>query len=308
MTTTTLFPAFSGLEATICAAVTAAPDEIPQKIPSSVAILLAMAMASSPEIWITSSSRDVSAFPGMNPAPMPWILCGPGLPPERTADSTGSTATICMDGLSGLRYWPHPVSVPPVPTPPTRMSTLPSVSFQISGPVVSLWTFGLSGLLNCCRRNPSSPSSPTSSSALAIAPPIPFAAGVSTRSAPNAFSSTRRSMLMDSGIVRMSLYPFAAATIASPMPVFPDVGSTRVVLPGAMSPRLSASVIIDRAMRSFTELAGLDDSSFATTSASAPSTTRLRRTRGVPPMRSRTESAILEEEPTSDATEREVVD
>jgi len=29
-----------------------------------------------------------------------------------------------------------PVMVPPVPTPETRMSMPPSVSFQISGPVV----------------------------------------------------------------------------------------------------------------------------------------------------------------------------
>jgi hypothetical protein len=32
---------------------------------------------------------------------------------------------------------------------------------------------------------------------------------------------TRRSMLMDSGMVRISSYPLAAATIASPMPVLP---------------------------------------------------------------------------------------
>ena len=36
---------------------------------------------------------------------------------------------------------------------------------------------------------------------------------------------------MLAGMVRMSLYPLAAAAIASPMPVLPDVGSTRMVLP-----------------------------------------------------------------------------
>ena len=36
--------------------------------------------------------------------------------------------------------------VPPVPTPATKMSTLPSVSAQISGPVVALWTAGLAVL------------------------------------------------------------------------------------------------------------------------------------------------------------------
>ena len=40
-------------------------------------------------------------------------------------------------GLLGLMYSATPVSVPPVPTPDTRISTCPSVSFQISGPVVS---------------------------------------------------------------------------------------------------------------------------------------------------------------------------
>jgi len=39
-------------------------------------------------------------------------------------------------------------------------------------------------------------------------------------------------------------YPRAAATMASAMPVLPEVGSTRVVLPAVMSPRFSASSII----------------------------------------------------------------
>ncbi len=37
-----------------------------------------------------------------------------------------------------------------VPTPATRMSTLPSVSCQSSGPVVRRWIAGLAGFLNCC--------------------------------------------------------------------------------------------------------------------------------------------------------------
>ena len=41
------------------------------------------------------------------------------------------------EGFLGLMYWQTPVSVPPVPTPEIRMSARPSVSFQISGPVVS---------------------------------------------------------------------------------------------------------------------------------------------------------------------------
>ena len=40
--------------------------------------------------------------------------------------------------------------VPPVPTPATSTSTAPSVSFQISGPVVFSWIAGLAGFSNCC--------------------------------------------------------------------------------------------------------------------------------------------------------------
>ena len=43
----------------------------------------------------------------MNPAPMPWILCGPGAPPEMTGDSAGSTATICtrISRTSGVHFY-----------------------------------------------------------------------------------------------------------------------------------------------------------------------------------------------------------
>jgi hypothetical protein len=43
-------------------------------------------------------------------------------------------------------YWATPVMVPPVPVPETRMSTLPSVSFQISGPVVAEVNGGIGGV------------------------------------------------------------------------------------------------------------------------------------------------------------------
>ena len=29
---------------------------------------------------------------GKNPAPIPWILCGPGTPPDNTGEASGSTA------------------------------------------------------------------------------------------------------------------------------------------------------------------------------------------------------------------------
>ena len=41
------------------------------------------------------------------------------------------------------------MTVPPVPTPATKMSTLPSVSAQISSAVVRRWTSGLASLANC---------------------------------------------------------------------------------------------------------------------------------------------------------------
>ena len=84
----------------------------------------------------------------MKPAPMPCIGCGPGWPPDKTADASGSTAMQRNDGLRALSTSPTPVMVPPVPIPETRMSALPSVSRQISSAVVRRWTSGLAGLRN----------------------------------------------------------------------------------------------------------------------------------------------------------------
>ena len=47
---------------------------------------------------------------------------------ESTAEEAGSTATILTAGFFDFRYSPTPVMVPPVPTPATKTSTLPSVS------------------------------------------------------------------------------------------------------------------------------------------------------------------------------------
>ena len=85
---------------------------------------------------------------GTKPAPMPWILCAPATPLDRTEEPAGSTATTLTLGFWLLRYSPTPVSVPPVPTPATKMSTVPSVSFQISGPVVARCAEGFAGLVN----------------------------------------------------------------------------------------------------------------------------------------------------------------
>ncbi len=96
----------------------------------------------------------------------------------------------------------------------------------------------------------------------------------------------RRSSDMDSGIVRISRYPFAAAAKARPMPVFPEVGSTSTVRPGVIDPSRSRASIMATPIRSFTELAGLKYSSLAATTAPGAESfaIRLRRTRGVFPM------------------------
>ncbi len=113
-------------------------------------------MASSFETVSTWSTRERSRFFGTKPAPMPWILCGPGTTasPARvcvmTGEWVGSTATLSMAlPLVRLRYRDTPVMVPPVPTPATSTSTSPPVSAQISGPVVLSWMAGLAGFSNC---------------------------------------------------------------------------------------------------------------------------------------------------------------
>src|SRR5258708_2247992 len=68
-------------------------------------------------------------------------------------------------------------------------------------------------------------------------------------------------MLIFSDIVKITLYPFIAAAIASPTPVLPDVGST-MVPPGCNNPFCSASSIIAKPILSFTLPPGLRYSSF----------------------------------------------
>jgi hypothetical protein len=90
---TIVFPLFSGRFASSIAAHTFAPEEMPARIPSSFASRRAIAKASSFVTWMHSvicacppSSFRCRLF-GTNPAPVPWILCGPGL--------TGCPASVC---------------------------------------------------------------------------------------------------------------------------------------------------------------------------------------------------------------------
>ena len=206
---------------------------------------------------------------GTNPAPIPWILCGPAFPSDNTGEVEGSSATIFTFGFCSFRYSPVPVRVPPVPTPAMKISTFPSVSFQISGPVVALCTAGFAGFTNCPGMKLFGISS-ASSLALAMAPFIPLVPSVRTSSAPYAFKMFRRSTLMVSGMVRMILYPLAAAIDARPIPVFPEVGSM-ITEPSFRIPFCSASSIIALAILSLTLPAGLKYSSFTRTVASSPS-------------------------------------
>ena len=69
----------------------------------------------------------------------------------------------------------------------------------------------------------------SSSCARAIAPFIPFSAGVSSSRAPSRASILRRSIDMLSGMHSVSFSPLAAATKARAMPVLPLVGSISTV-------------------------------------------------------------------------------
>ena len=85
---------------------------------------------------------------------------------------------------------------------------------------------------------------------------MPSAAGVKTNSAPKARINLRRSFDTDSGMVKIDLYPLAAATMATAMPVLPEVAST-IVPPGFNAPLDSAASIIAIPKRSLIEDVGL---------------------------------------------------
>ena len=130
------------------AAHSAAPPEMPASTPSRRAHSRASSRASSSSTGTISSITARFSTSGTKPGPIPWILCGPGSPPDRTGELSGSTPTTYRSGLRSLRRSPQPVIVPPVPTPATSTSTLPSRSRQISSAVVRRWISGLAGFEN----------------------------------------------------------------------------------------------------------------------------------------------------------------
>ena len=279
---TIVFPLFSGFFAICSAAYVAAPEDIPANIPSSFASLSCVSAASSSFTGYVPSIRFSSKTPGMNPGPIPCILCGPFSPFPIVWLPSGSTAIAWNPGFSSFRIFEIPVIVPVVPTADTSMSTPLLVSLISSCAVVSLCILGLNSFSNCCGITAFGISF-ASSSAFLTAPAIPSDPGVSTISAPYTARSFLLSWDIVSGIVRMSLYPFAAATNASPIPVFPLVGSIRTVS-GFISPVSSPYLMSATPTLSFTLLCGLKDSSFTSTSASIPYVSLFSLTRGVFPM------------------------
>ncbi len=162
----------------------------------------AISKAASLEMAMTSSMSAVSSTAGTKPAPMPWILCGPRRPPDRTGLADGSTAIILRSGRRGFKTRPQPVKVPPVPTPITSASTLPCVSAQISSAVVKACTSGLAGFSNwlgCTAPGRLASNWPARSMAAGMPP----AAGVSSSSAPSKARILRRSTDIDFGITKI---------------------------------------------------------------------------------------------------------
>ena len=122
-------------------------------------------------------------MPGTKPAPIPWIGCGPGLPPDSTGDSVGSTAKTFRSGQDCFSACAQPVMCPPVPTPVIIASSPSGKSSRISFAVVSRWIFTLAGFSNCCGIQAPGVSA-RSSFARAMAPDMPFSRGVRSKRAP----------------------------------------------------------------------------------------------------------------------------
>ena len=75
-----------------------------------------MANASAVETASMPSSSAVVMWGGTNPTPPPSIRWVPGAPPERTADSAGSTAMRSMAGQASWSTSETPTKQPPTPT------------------------------------------------------------------------------------------------------------------------------------------------------------------------------------------------
>ena len=189
----------------------AAPHEMPERMPSSRAKRREDSMASSSETCSTRSTTERSRVSGMKPAPMPWILCGPGFSCSRRVlgddralfrlDRHGQNllalgvldvARNPGDGAAGADARHQHVDLAVGVVPDFRPGGL--LVDRGVGRVLELLrkevTFGI-GCGDLLRPR--------------MAPFIPSAPGVRIRLAPKAASTRLRSMLMVSGMVSVSL-------------------------------------------------------------------------------------------------------
>ena len=146
-----------------------------------------------------------------------------------------------------------PVTVPPVPTPATKWVTRPPVCSQTSGPVVRTWASGLArlsywlasqapGISSVSRRTTLNRCCGSSCGTEVVA---------STTSAPYARRMSAFSAEALSDTPAITRYPRCRPTMASPIPVLPEVASM-IVPPGASRPSRSAASTMDSAARSLT--------------------------------------------------------
>jgi hypothetical protein len=178
--TTMSLPALSGRFAIASVAQSAAPDDIPSSDPYSRAAFFAVVPASSLVTCTTSSMSPLEELrnkPGTNSLNFMSTRLAAG----KHEGISGSTAIALKEGFLYLIICVTPVIVPQVPTPATKTSALPPVSFQISCAAVLLCMSTFASFLNwrgmnvfsCCF---------VSSSAFAIAP-FPLLPSVRTNSA-----------------------------------------------------------------------------------------------------------------------------
>ena len=199
---------------------------------------------------------------------MPWMACGPGRPPESTGDARRLDRHDPHVGQLRLQDLAHAGDGPAgADAGHEGVERGPSTASRISSAVVRRWTSGLAGFSNCCGMNAAPGARARAPRRRRPRPLIPSiggrevdlgaearAAGAGARrSCPPAWSGSAGS-------------PCTAATMASPMPVLPLVGST-IVAPGLSTPRRSASSTIATAIRSFTLPPGLRDSTLTSTRA-----------------------------------------
>jgi hypothetical protein len=195
----------------------------------------------------------------MKPAPIPCSLCGVCVPPLMTGLFAGSTANTCSVGQRCLSTSPHAVMCPPVPTPViSHVEPLGEVAQDLlrRGAHVHL---DVRRVLELHAASTPSPRRRARRSHELLRardrPFIPTSRGVSSSSRRRPPSRAAARPTSTRACTRISRYPFTAATIASPIPVLPDVGSTITCARGDAARALGVldhrqrDAVLDRAAR-----------------------------------------------------------